>query len=42
MSTMQHHDAITGTEKERVAYDYSRILTSAIRDTEKSIGKTIG
>lgn len=27
MGVMQHHDAVTGTEKEHVAHDYSRILT---------------
>ncbi|XP_017786052.1 PREDICTED: lysosomal alpha-mannosidase isoform X1 [Nicrophorus vespilloides] len=30
MGVMQHHDAITGTEKEHVAHDYSRILDRGI------------
>lgn len=30
MGVMQHHDAITGTEKQHVAYDYARILSQGI------------
>ena len=30
LGTLQHHDAITGTEKQQVAFDYARILTSAM------------
>lgn len=26
MGIMQHHDAVTGTERQEVAYDYARIL----------------
>lgn len=26
MGIMQHHDAVTGTEKQVVAFDYARIL----------------
>lgn len=32
MGVMQHHDAITGTEKENVAYDYARILSEGINE----------
>ncbi|CAG9761788.1 unnamed protein product [Ceutorhynchus assimilis] len=34
MGVMQHHDAITGTEKETVAYDYARLLHIGINDCE--------
>jgi len=30
MGVMQHHDAITGTEKQVVAYDYERMMSEAI------------
>lgn len=30
MGIMQHHDAVTGTEKEVVAYDYARLLDKGI------------
>lgn len=30
MGVMQHHDAVTGTEKQHVANDYARILQAAI------------
>lgn len=42
MGIMQHHDAITGTEKDAVAKDYARLLTSAITDAEKPIGEIFG
>ncbi|XP_005189989.1 lysosomal alpha-mannosidase isoform X2 [Musca domestica] len=31
MGVMQHHDAVTGTEKQKVAYDYARHLSVAMR-----------
>lgn len=34
MGVMQHHDAITGTEKEHVAHDYARILSNGISECE--------
>lgn len=40
MGIMQHHDAITGTEKQHVAKDYARIVTKAIHTAESNI-KTI-
>lgn len=37
MGIMQHHDAITGTEKQHVAQDYARIVTKAIHRAESNI-----
>lgn len=34
MGVMQHHDAITGTEKEHVAYDYARILQNGFDECQ--------
>lgn len=34
MGVMQHHDAITGTEKEHVAHDYARILSIGFDECE--------
>lgn len=39
MGVMQHHDAVTGTEKQLVADDYSRILYDSISHAEKMISK---
>ncbi|XP_015121082.1 lysosomal alpha-mannosidase isoform X2 [Diachasma alloeum] len=42
MGVMQHHDAVTGTEKQQVADDYARLLTDAIVRGEKIVSTTIG
>uniref|UniRef100_A0A1I8QD07 Alpha-mannosidase n=1 Tax=Stomoxys calcitrans TaxID=35570 RepID=A0A1I8QD07_STOCA len=34
MGVMQHHDAVTGTEKQKVAYDYARHLSVGMRTCE--------
>lgn len=36
MGVMQHHDAVTGTEKQKVAYDYERQLSVAISECDKN------
>ncbi|VDP83066.1 unnamed protein product [Echinostoma caproni] len=35
MGVMQHHDAVTGTEKQAVAYDYARLLSDGVNEGEK-------
>jgi lysosomal alpha-mannosidase len=34
MGVAQHHDAITGTEKQRVAFDYAQRLSDGINVAE--------
>jgi lysosomal alpha-mannosidase len=41
MGVMQHHDAITGTEKQAVANDYTSMLYKGIAKTQDSISKII-
>ncbi|XP_056631266.1 lysosomal alpha-mannosidase-like [Diorhabda sublineata] len=42
MGVMQHHDAITGTEKQQVANDYVRRLSRGIEHAEKDFGTVLG
>ncbi|VDP90281.1 unnamed protein product [Echinostoma caproni] len=37
MGVMQHHDAVTGTEKQQVAQDYARLLSLGVKQGEKVI-----
>lgn len=36
MAVLQHHDAVTGTEKQRVADDYARLLHIGITECLKT------
>lgn len=42
MGVMQHHDAVTGTEKQLVANDYSRILYKNMYNAGEIISEAIG
>lgn len=42
MGVMQHHDAITGTEKQHVASDYARHLQKGIDECEIITRAAIG
>ena len=35
MAVMQHHDAVTGTEKQHVANDYARLLHMGVEECHK-------
>ncbi|XP_011151265.1 lysosomal alpha-mannosidase isoform X1 [Harpegnathos saltator] len=42
MGVMQHHDAVTGTEKQLVADDYSRILYKSMHYAEDILSEAVG
>ncbi|XP_029158276.1 lysosomal alpha-mannosidase isoform X1 [Nylanderia fulva] len=42
MGVMQHHDAVTGTEKQFVADDYARLLYKSMADAGDMISEAIG
>lgn len=42
MGVVQHHDAITGTEKQFVADDYARMLNAAIEKAQEPVSAIIG
>lgn len=41
IGVMQHHDAITGTEKQLVANDYHRLLHKAVGKSVDAVGEVI-
>ena len=34
MGVLQHHDAVTGTEKQQVAFDYARMLYKGFEECQ--------
>lgn len=41
MGVMQHHDAVTGTEKQAVSNDYTKGLSAAISGCQNAIGQSL-
>ena len=41
MGVMQHHDAVTGTEKQNVAEDYARILSEALDACDENVREVL-
>ncbi|KAJ9579723.1 hypothetical protein L9F63_004649, partial [Diploptera punctata] len=41
VAVMQHHDAITGTEKQHVANDYTRMLSRGIEEAHESVKSSL-
>ena len=41
MGTAQHHDAVSGTSKQHVAYDYAKMIQAGINDAAKIVVETL-
>ena len=41
IGTAQHHDAVSGTSKQHVAYDYAKQIQAGINDAAKSVVETL-
>ena len=35
IAVMQHHDAVTGTEQQHVAYDYAKLIHLGVEECKK-------
>ena len=42
LAVNQHHDAVSGTEKQHVAFDYAKRIAGGINECEEMMGKVRG